>query len=76
MLRSLVGSEMCIRDSNKDVHVFCDAPERGYGHVLAQIGPVGRLHPIVYGGRATQGSEKRLSPAEMELIVLALAIKP
>ena len=44
-------------DFNEDVHVFCDASERGYGHVLAQIGSDGRLYPIMYGGRATPGSE-------------------
>ena len=63
-------------DFNKDVHIFSDASERGYGHVLAQIGSDGRLHPIMYGGRATPSSEKNLFPAEMELIGLALAIKP
>jgi RNase H-like domain found in reverse transcriptase len=55
--------------------VETDASEWAIGYVLLQVGPDGKLHPVAYGGRKTNGAELNYPVHEKELLAIKESLR-
>jgi len=52
-----------------------NGPGLFHGYVLLQVGPDGKLHPVAYGGRKTNGAELNYPVHEKELLAVKEALR-
>ena len=68
MQRSLVGSEMCIRDSAKDLS-DCPAAKRERGQPVLRIGDPGPMGRILVAGEPGTEFVAELEPVDGEIVI-------
>jgi len=60
---------------NRDFIINTDASLSGYSYVIMQYDDDGKLHVVAYGSQATTPSQRKHTPADLELTALVLALK-
>ena len=76
-LKECLVSDPILRpfDANRDLIVCSDGSKTGLGYSLLQRGDEGELHVVAYGARALSPAQSRYTPAEIEAMSLALALR-